>query len=534
MTRRVVVLSGRVASGKSRLGDDLVSSFGAIRIKTHTLIESHYPGVEGRRELQAAGDRLDRRTGGRWVAEALVRKLDSLPDDALVVVDSARRIAQVDFIRAALGSAVTHIHLTAPESVLAARYEERRRERAGELPSYVDVSANRTERLVERLASSADVVIDSRISGPEDVLVRAATRLGFYGSRASQLVDVVIGGQYGSEGKGHVASYLAREYGLLIRVGGPNAGHTVKKSGGDIYTHHQLPSGTLTNPRARLLIAPGAVIRVDKLLDEMRDCEVGIDRLVIDGHAVIIRDEDIEREADLQSRIGSTRQGVGSATARRIMERGGDVSLARDVPELAPFIRSSQEILTEAYAFGLPILLEGTQGSALSLYHGPYPYVTSRDTTVSGCLAEAGIPPARVRRVVMVVRTYPIRVASPAEATSGPMLNEIDWDVVAGRSGLDEDTLRAAEKTSTTKRDRRVSEFDWALLRRAALLNGPTDIALTFADYLSAKNSAARRFDQLTGGTIRFIEEVEGVAGAPVSLISTRFHERSIIDRRFW
>ncbi len=68
------------------------------------------------------------------------------------------------------------------------------------------------------------------------------------------------------------------------------------------------------------------MIRVDKLLDEIRDCEVGIDRLVIDGQAVVISDEDIEREVDLQARIGSTRQGVGAATARRIMERGGDVN----------------------------------------------------------------------------------------------------------------------------------------------------------------------------------------------------------------
>jgi adenylosuccinate synthase len=79
-----------------------------------------------------------------------------------------------------------------------------------------------------------------------------------------------------------------------------------------------------------------------------------------------------------------------------------------------------------------------------------------------------------------------------------------------------------------------VGEFDWALLRLTSLLNGPTDIALTFADYLDKRNSQARRFDQLTDKTIRCIEEVEDVAGAPVSLISTRFHERSIIDRRLW
>ena len=94
--------------------------------------------------------------------------------------------------------------------------------------------------------------------------------------------------------------------------------------------------------------------------------------------------------------------------------------------------------------------------------------------------------------------------------------------------------LSKTEKTSTTNRKRRVSEFDWVLLKKAAELNAPTDIALTFADYLSKKNREARRLEQLTPDTVQFIQEVERVAEAPVSLISTRFHHRSIIDRRTW
>ena len=101
-------------------------------------------------------------------------------------------------------------------------------------------------------------------------------------------------------------------------------------------------------------------------------------------------------------------------------------------------------------------------------------------------------------------------------------------------SGHDAEDIRTKELTSTTKRQRRVSEFDWALLRRAATLNAPTDIALTFVDYITKANEKARRFEQLTADTIRFIEEVERVAAAPVSLVSTRFHSRSIIDRRMW
>jgi len=130
----------------------------------------------------------------------------------------------------------------------------------------------------------------------------------------------------------------------------------------------------------------------------------------------------------------------------------------------------------------------------------------------------------------MVCRTYPIRVEGP----SGPIGMELSWDEISRRSGIPAEELERTEKTSTTKRRRRVAEFDWTLLRRAASLNGPTDIALTFVDYLSIKNRDARRFEQLTEETIRFIEEVERVAAAPVSLIATRFHVRSIIDRRAW
>jgi adenylosuccinate synthase len=111
---------------------------------------------------------------------------------------------------------------------------------------------------------------------------------------------------------------------------------------------------------------------------------------------------------------------------------------------------------------------------------------------------------------------------------------EINWKIVAKRSGIPLEQLEDKEKTSTTHRRRRVAEFDWELLRRASALNGPTDVALAFVDYLDKKNEKARRFEQLDKATIHFIEELQRVAAAPVSLISTRFDFRSIIDRRAW
>ena len=269
-------------------------------------------------------------------------------------------------------------------------------------------------------------------------------------------------------------------------------------------------------------------------LTEIAECKVDNQRLSIDPQAMIIAPVDIARERRLVANIGSTGQGVGYATARRITGRGAGIRLARDVKELKPFIKDTWEVLEKAYQSGKKVLIEGTQGTGLSLYHGSYPHVTSRDTSVSGALSEAGVPPSRIRKVIITCRAYPIRVQSPQGKTSGEMGIEIDWKTVSKRSGLSFDQLKTTERTSTTNRDRRVAEFNWSMLRRAAALNGPTDIALTFADYIANKNEKAHRFEQLTSETITFIEEIERVAAAPVSLISTRFDFRSIIDRRAW
>src|SRR5690606_6310266 len=131
-------------------------------------------------------------------------------------------------------------------------------------------------------------------------------------------------------------------------------------------------------------------------------------------------------------------------------------------------------------------------------------------------------------------RTYPIRVQSPTDGSSGPMSRELTLTEIARRSGISLRDLQRTETTSTTGRQRRIGEFDWALLRKSASLNGPSDIALASVDYLSIANRGARRFDKLTDRTIRFIEPIEEVTGAPLSLTSTRYHQQSIIDRRLW
>ena len=536
MTRRIILLSGPVASGKSMLARRLADQFDMWLLRTSDLLKSSITATDdtGRAALQREGDRLDEQTEGRWVLDGLDRGLRGLDTQKSVIVDAVRIPEQIDAIRGAYGPIVTHVHMTAPLDVLTARYDNRL-QFADSIDSltYEGVRNNKTEHLVDRLTAVADVVIDSDRCTEEDVLVRVASQLRLYGEQSTGYVDVIVGGQYGSEGKGQIAAFLARHYDLLVRVGGPNAGHKVFELP-EPFTHHQLPSGTRKTEHTNLLIGPGAVLRVDKLLEEIAACDVDVHRLRIDVNAMIISDEDLKNEEELVSGIGSTGQGVGAATSRRIMDRYTETKLAKHVPELAPYMCNALEVLNEMFAIDGRVCLEGTQGTGLSLYHGNYPYVTSRDTTVSGCIAEAGISPSRVRKVVMVCRTYPIRVQNPGQGTSGPMSQEISLQKIADRSGIPLEELEKTERTSTTDRERRIGEFDWELLRRASLLNRPTDIALTFTDYLTIKNRNAKRFEQLQPETINFIQEVERVSGAHVSLISTGFNSRSIIDRRSW
>ena len=347
-------------------------------------------------------------------------------------------------------------------------------------------------------------------------------------------VDVLIGGQYGSEGKGQIAAYIAPEYDILVRVGGPNAGHTVYAEPTPHKFHH-LPSGT-SSSSATLVLGPGAVLWPSRLFEEISEFGVSPDRLYIDPQAMVIDAKDRHGEDKLRETIGSTGQGVGCATARKVLRTAADpaVQLAIDIEELKPFVRPTVPMMREAFMAGGRVLLEGTQGTGLSLHHGPYPHVTSRDTTASGCLSEAGISPRRVRRIIMVCRTYPIRVESPSGGTSGRLENEITLQDISDRSGIPLDELEATEKTTTTGRRRRIGEFDWDLLKRSTALNEPTDIALTFADYLARSNREADSLSDCTEHTRSFIDNVESTTGIPVSLISVRFHRQGILDRRDW
>ena len=549
---QLVLISGHLCSGKSGLANALEAVFGYEVIKTSELLKTLFHSetdISKRLSLQKYGDQIDQDSGSKWIFDAVTNLIASKPSQKNYVIDHIRTSEQLKHFRNSSIFTTIHVHLYAKNEELVKRYSQRSLAKFSDPNAeYKNADSVKTTDDIDFFATDADVRINTARTDVGDTLVRVAARLGLYSPPDVRCVDVIIGGQYGSEGKGHISAYLAKDYDVLLRVGGPNAGHTVSSSSG-VFTYHQLPSGA-KDTKAKLLLGPGMTINVKDLLNEINNCNVTCDRLFIDPQAMIINEDDLTAEQELVKGIASTGRGSGNAAARRITGRGNaNTYLAKDIPELEPYVGtpphyrgSTTRQLEKSYREGNSILVEGTQGSALSIYHGNYPYVTSRDTNIAGCLAEAGISPSRVRRIIMVIRPTPIRVGNPDDSsnTSGPIKHETDFKTVAEAAGLDPNEVTDNEKTSTTRRARRVGWFDWQQFRSACALNAPTDIALTFTDYIAEKNSRARRFEQLSSDTIKFIEEIERVAHAPVSLINTRFPRqgtldiRTVIDRRNW
>ncbi|HEY5463228.1 MAG TPA: adenylosuccinate synthetase [Hanamia sp.] len=539
----ILVLSGEICTGKTTLANKLEKVFGFKHCKTkeglNLFAEKKLKGKSPDRDfLQKYGEELDNKFEGQWVLKYFQLLFSKTFDEnKFYLIDSVRILNQIKHLRDAYSYFVFHIHLEASSKSLQNRFNERGEikdlDAKAQKKKYNGYKSDPTEQQVNSLKEEADLVIDTDRCNEQDVFVRVASFFKLLPSTENELVDVIVGGQFGSEGKGQIAAHISPEYDCLVRVGGPNAGHTVFEKPTN-HVFHLLPSGSYRNPKAKLIIGPGAVLNLQKILDEIRAFDIEAGRLIIDENAVIISQNDIDEEQKIKDTISSTGQGVGFATANNIIARlkGDDRHKAKNfIKELRPFLGTTSEELERMYRDGKKILLEGTQGTGLSLHHGLYPHITSRDTSVSGCLSEAGISPKRVRKIIMVTRTYPIRVGG----TSGPFLsNEIDMKIVAERSGKNADELIKKEITTTTKKKRRIAEFSWSLFRKACELNSPTDIALTFTDYISVKNENARRYERLTAETRHFIEEIERCAGVKVSLIGTTFDYRAVIDRRNW
>jgi adenylosuccinate synthase len=316
-------------------------------------------------------------------------------------------------------------------------------------------------------------------------------------------VTVIVGGQFGSEGKGKVAHYLARKQHatVAVRVGGSNSGHTVIDKSGIPRVFRVLPTPALLDDVVCVLGA-GSYIDVDVLLGEMKVAQLPPDRLLIDPNAFVITDDHkhIENQWGLREQIGSTGSGTGAAVVERVT-RQSSAHLARHDPRLDQYTgRSTRSFLREALNRKERVVIEGTQGFGLSVLHSPYyPKATSRDTTAAGFVSETGLSPLDVDQVVLVLRAFPIRV--PGD--SGHLPSETSWDTIAREGGW---KVRLFERTSVTDQIRRVARFDPAIVHAAMEANYPTQIVLNHADYFDYEGHRSNKITEAINSKITTID----------------------------
>jgi adenylosuccinate synthase len=329
---------------------------------------------------------------------------------------------------------------------------------------------------------------------------------------------VTVGGFYGDEGKGKIIAYLAKKDNPVIAVRGgvgPNAGHTFTFEGKE-YKVRMLPSAAL-NPTTRLLIGAGVLVNPQVLLKEIAMFQAD-DRTFVDAQCGIIEQAHIDRdkgEDHLKSKVGTTGTGTGPANADRALRM---LKLAKDIPELSLYVEDVSYSVNYALESNEKVLVEGTQGTYLSLFHGGYPYVTSKDVTASGICSDIGIGPKKVDEVLLVFKAYVTRVGG------GPLQNELSEDEAKRRGWL--------EFGSVTGRQRRASPFDMDLAKKAIRINSATQLAVTKMDVLHPQCVGVREYAKMPEEARKFIENIECETGLKVTLIGTGPELYDVIDRR--
>lgn len=346
-------------------------------------------------------------------------------------------------------------------------------------------------------------------------------------------ITALVGAQYGSEGKGGVVYHLANEFDVHVRTGAPNAGHTIYHEDRQ-WKMRQIPCGWV-NPNAYLVIGAGAIVDPILMREEIEAIEevhgLGFitERLVVDRKAAILshtRHQKFEGgvTGTAHRMIGSTGEGVGPCRMARIargtirdwawakldliesmadeLRMTGDIAVGDTVSDVNRYIDQ-----------GYNVLLEGTQGSGLSLIHGSWPYVTSADTNAGQLCTDAGISPRLLSHIILVARTHPIRVWG----NSGPLPNETSWE----KLGVDPET------TTVTLKQRRVANFDHVQFHQAVVLNRPCDVILTFLDYIGPEDKSKESWSEISEESKNWIYELEskhsigviGVTTGPTTIV---------------
>ncbi len=339
-------------------------------------------------------------------------------------------------------------------------------------------------------------------------------------------LNIVIGAQWGDEGKGRITDLLAAEADIVARYsGGDNAGHTVT-IGEEVFKLHLIPSGII-HDAVTCLIGNGVVVNPKVMLRELdalaaRGVDVSPDCLKLSENAHLITPAHIalDQARELQrgaGAIGTTLRGIGPAYTDKTSRQGLRAGLLADLEELAdaihahvaahnevltkiygaepldadavaaeyagyaqrlaPYLTNGSLILDEALRNGRSILAEGAQGTLLDIDHGTYPFVTSSSPTAGGALTGLGVGPKQVGEVTGVAKAFTTRVGS------GPFPTELEGEMADRLRGTGENPWD--EFGTTTGRPRRVGWLDLAILRHAHLVNSLTNLAITKLDILS-------------------------------------------------
>ena len=370
---------------------------------------------------------------------------------------------------------------------------------------------------------------------------------------------VLIGAQWGDEGKGKVTDLLGGRVDYVVRYsGGNNAGHTVITPDGQRYALHLMPSGALS-PNAAIVIGNGVVVDPKVLLaeiDGLTERGVDVSRLLIsaDAHLIMPHHRALDRVVERylgSSRIGTTGRGIGPAYGDKVARMGIRVQDLLDpgilrkklelvlrernqvlfklynrkaidaeavveeyltyAERLKPYIADTRTVLWEGLDAGKIVLLEGAQATMLDMDHGTYPFVTSSNPTAGGACVGAGIPPTAIAKVIGVTKAYTTRVGS------GPFPTELFDDFGAHLRKVGQ------EYGTTTGRERRTGWFDTVVGRYATRLNGITDLVVTKLDVLSGLEKVP----------ICVAYEIDGVRTEDMPMTQTAIHHAKPIFEEF-
>lgn len=309
--------------------------------------------------------------------------------------------------------------------------------------------------------------------------------------------NLIIDLQFGSTGKGLIAGYLAERDApdTIVTAWAANAGHTYIDKDGRKFVHTMLANGIVSRRLERLLLGPGSVIdpvNLAREIEESNPLMAGVE-LFIHPSAAIITQRHRDEEAGPMTKIGSTKKGCGASAIQRIRRDPDDLNTAGCLGKPHPLLVEhglghcvvSAEEWQAQLASARVLQVEGAQGYSLSMYHGFYPFTTSRDVTVHQMLADCGIPVSMAKwlNIVGTARTFPIRVANRFDSEgqqvgwSGPHYDdqrEISFEEIG----------QAVELTTVTKLPRRIFTFSHKQIAEAVRMNGVNELFLNFVNYL--------------------------------------------------